>query len=328
MHVSRRCALQFAAASAGSAVFGSLRTWGASVDYPIRPVRLLVGYSAGSNLDILARLIGQWLSERLGQRFVVENRPGAGSNIATEVVVRASADGYTLLMVSAGNAVNATLYSNLSFDFLRDIAPVAGLIRSTNVMVVNPSFPARTLLEFIAFAKANPGTITMASGGIGSGPHLAGEMFKVMAGIQMRHVPYRGSPPALTDLMGGQVHVMFDLIASSIEHIRAGELRALAVTTRSRSQLLPDVPTIAEFVPGYEASGWQGIGAPSKTPVEVVDKLNRQINAALADAQIKARLADIGGTVMAGSPADFGRFLAEETERWGKVIRMAGIQPE
>jgi tripartite-type tricarboxylate transporter receptor subunit TctC len=325
MHLQRRRLLQLAA---GSVVFTSFRTRGATPDYPTRPVRLLVGYSAGSNLDILARLIGQWLSDRLGQPFVVENRPGAGSNIAAEAVVRAPPDGHTLLMVSAGNAVNATLYSKLSFDFLRDITPVAGLIRSANVMVVNPSFPARTVPEFIAFAKANPGTITMASGGIGSGPHMAGEMFKVMAQVQMRHVPYRGSPPALTDLMGGQVHVMFDLMASSIEHVRTGKLRALAVTTASRSQLLPDVPTIAEFVPGYEASGWQGIGAPSNTPVDVVDKLNREINAALANPQMKARLADIGGAVLGGSAADFGKFIADETERWSKVIQMAGIQPE
>jgi tripartite-type tricarboxylate transporter receptor subunit TctC len=328
MPLPRRRVLQLAAAGVGGAVFAPFPGRGASAAYPNRPVRLLVGYSAGSNLDILARLIGQWLSERLGQRFVVENRPGAGSNIATEAVVRAPPDGYTLLMVSAGNAVNATLYSNLSFDFLHDITPIAGLIRSGNVMVVNPSFPARTVPEFIAFAKANPGTITMASGGIGSGPHMAGETFKVMAGIQMRHVPYRGSPPALTDLMGGQVHVMFDLMASSIEQVRAGKLRALAVTTGSRSQLLPDVPTIAEFVPGYEASGWQGIGAPSNTPAEVVHTLNRQINDALADAQVKARLADIGGTVLGGSPAEFGQLISNETERWGKVIRMAGIQPE
>jgi tripartite-type tricarboxylate transporter receptor subunit TctC len=296
--------------------------------YPTRPVRLIVGYSAGSNLDILARLMGQWLSERLGQPFVIENRPGAGSNLAAEAVVRAAPDGYTLLMVSAGNAINATLYDKLAFNFSRDIAPVAGIIRSTNVMVVSPSFPAKSVPEFIAYARANPGKINMASGGNGSMPHVAGELFKVMAGIDMRHVAYRGSPPALADLLGGQVHVMFDLMSSSIEFIRAGKLRALAVTTATRSSVLPDVPAVREFVPGYEASGWQGIGVPRNTPVEIIDRINKEINAALADPRITARLADFGGTTLVLSPAEFGKLIADETGKWRKVVRAANIKAE
>ena len=288
----------------------------------------MVGYSAGSNLDILARLVGSWLSERLGQQFVIENRPGAGSNIATETVVRAPADGYTLLMVSAGNAINATLYENLNFNFIRDITPVAGIMRSTNVMVVASAFPAKTVPEFIAYAKANPGTVNMASGGSGSGPHVAGELFKAMTGIDMRHVPYRGSPQALTDLVGGQVQVMFDLISSSIQLINAGKLRALGVTTASRSTALPDVPTVSEFVPGYEASGWQGIGAPKNTPPEIISRLNTEVNAALADNKLNARLAELGGTMLGGSPAEFGALIADETARWGKVIRDANIRPD
>jgi tripartite-type tricarboxylate transporter receptor subunit TctC len=319
---------QFLHLAAGAAVLPALSRFAWAQTYPARPVRLIVGYTAGSNLDILARLMGQWLAERLGQPFVIENRPGAGSNVATEAVVRAVPDGYTLLMVSAGNAVNATLYDNLNFNFIRDIAPVAGIIRSTNVMEVNPSFPAKTVPEFIAYAKANPGKINMASGGIGSGPHIAGELFKVMTGVDMRHVPYRGSPPALTDLLGGQVQVMFDLMSSSIESIRAGKLRALAVTTATRSAVLPDIPTIGEFVPGYEASGWQGVGAPRNTPIEIVERLNKEINAALADPKMKARLADLGGTVLAGSPAAFGKLIVEETEKWAKVVKFAGLKAD
>jgi tripartite-type tricarboxylate transporter receptor subunit TctC len=320
---------QFLRLAASAMVLPALLGRARAQTYPARPVRLVVGYSAGSNLDILARLMGQWLSNRLGQQFVVENRPGAGSNIATELVVRAPPDGYTLLMVSAGNAINATLYDNLNFNFIRDIAPIAGIIRSTNVMIVNPSFPAKTVPEFIAYAKANPGRVNMASGGAGSGPHIAGELFKAMTGIDMRHVPYRGSPPAITDLIAGQVQVMFDLLSSSIESVKAGKLRALAVTTTARSAALPDIPTVAEFVPGYEASGWQGIGAPGNTPVEIVEKLNKEINAGLADPQINARLVTaLGGSLLGGSPNDFGKLIADETERWSKVIRTANIKPE
>jgi tripartite-type tricarboxylate transporter receptor subunit TctC len=325
MPLARRRFLHLAAATA---VLPTLSHAAAAQTYPTRPVRLVVGYSAGSNLDILGRLMGQWLSERLGQQFVIENRPGAGSNIATETVVRAPPDGYTLLMVSAGNAINATLYDNLNFNFISDIAPVAGIIRSTNVMVVAPSFPAKTIPDFIAYAKANPGKVNMASGGSGSGPHVAGELFKSMTGIDMRHVPYRGSPQALTDIVGGQVQVMFDLVSSSIQLVNAGKLRALGVTTASRSTALPDVPTVGEFVPGYEASGWQGIGAPKNTPAEIISRLNAEINAALADHKIKARLGELGGTVLGGSPGEFGVLIANETARWAKVIRTANIKPD
>ena len=277
--------------------------------------------------DIVARLIGQWLSERLGQPFIIENRPGAGSNIATEAVVRAPPDGYTLLLVGPPNAINATLYDKLNFNFIRDIAPVASIVRVPNVMVVNPSVPAKTVPEFIAYAKANPGKINMASAGIGSSAHVAGELFKMMTGVDMVHVPYRGAAPALTDLLGGQVQVCSPRMPASIEYIKAGKLRALAVTTATRSEALPDVPTVGEFVPGYEASSWYGVGAPKNTPAEIVDKLNKEINAALADPKIKARLADLGGTALAGSPADFGKLIADETEKWGKVIRAANIKP-
>ena len=283
-------------------------------------------FAPGGGADIIARLIGQWLSERLGQPFIIENRPGAGSNIATEAVVHAPADGYTLLLVSPANAINATLYDKLNFNFIRDIAPVAGIIRVPNVMVVNPSVPAKTVPEFIAYAKANPGKLNMASAGIGTAPHVAGELFKMMAGVDMVHVPYRGDGPALTDLIGGQVQVMFAAMPSSIEYIRAGKLRALAVTTATRSEALPDIPTVGDFVPGYEASGWYGIGAPKNTPAEIIDKLNKEINAGLADPKIKARLADLGGTVLPGSPADFGKLIADETEKWAKVIKFAGHQ--
>jgi tripartite-type tricarboxylate transporter receptor subunit TctC len=296
--------------------------------YPTRPVRLVVGGPPAGPNDILARLIGQWLSERLGQPFIIENRPGAGGNIGTEAVVRALPDGYTLWFVSAGNAINATLYENLSFNFIRDIAPVAGIVRGTLVMEVNPSFPARTVPEFIAFAKANPGKIDMASGGNGTPPHVAGELFKMMAGVDMIHVPYRGAGPALTDLLGGQVQVMFDAVVSSIAYIRAGKLRPLAVTTSTRSDVLRDIPTVGDFVPGYEASNWFGLGVPRNTPVEIVDKLNKEINAALADPKLKARLADLGGTVIPGSPADFGKLIADETEKWAKVVKFSGAKPD
>jgi tripartite-type tricarboxylate transporter receptor subunit TctC len=296
--------------------------------YPTRPVRIVVGYPPGGANDILARLMGQWLSERLGQSFVVENRPGAGSNIGTEAVVRASPDGYTLLLVAPANLINTSLYDKLSFNFLRDIAPVAGLIRAPNVMEVHPSFPARTVPEFIAYAKANPGKVNMASSGNGGPPHLTGELFKMMTGVNMVHVPYRGSAPALTDLLGGQVQVMFDGVVSSIEYIRAGKLRALAVTTATRSETLPDIPMMGDFLSGYEASAVQGIGAPRNTPPEIVDKLNKEINVVLTDPKMKARLADLGGTTLAGSPADFGKLIADETDKWAKVVKFSGAKPD
>jgi tripartite-type tricarboxylate transporter receptor subunit TctC len=296
--------------------------------YPTRLVRIIVPTATGSTADILVRLIGQWLSERLGQPFVVENRPGGGTNIGTEAVVRASADGYTLLWAASPNASNATLYDKLNFNFIRDIAPVAGITRVPFVMLVNPSFSAKTVPEFIAHAKANPGMINFASGGTGFASHLAGELFKVMTGVKMVHVPYRGQAPAMTDLLGGQVQVMFDPVVSSIGYIRAGKLRPLAVTTSMRSEALPDLPTVAEFVPGYEASVWFGVGAPKNTPAEIVEKLNKEINAALADPKMKARLADLGATVLPGTPADFARLIADETEKWGNVIRALNIKAE
>ena len=296
--------------------------------YPSRPVRLIVGYAAGGPVDIIARLMGQWLSERLGQQFVVENRPGAGSNIATEAVVRAPADGYTLLHCSSSNAINATLYEKLNFDFMRDIVPVASINRTPGVMEVHPSVAAKTIPEFIAYAKANPGTINMASAGPGSAPHIWGELFKIMAGVDLVQVHYRGSGPALPDLIAGQVQVMFDPVPSSIAHIRAGKLRPLAVTTASRLEVLPDIPTIGEFVPGYEASGWTGIGAPKNTPPDIIETLNREINAALANPNFRARLVDLGAIALAGSSADFKKHIADETAKWAKVIKVAGIKPE
>jgi tripartite-type tricarboxylate transporter receptor subunit TctC len=296
--------------------------------YPTRPVRLIVGFPPGGGNDIVARLMGQWLSERLGQPVIIENRPGAATSIATETVVRAPPDGYTLLFVPPASAINATLYEKLNFNFLRDIAPVAGIIRIPNVMVVNPSFPAKTGPEFIAYAKANPGKINFASPGIGTTVHLSGELFKMMTGIDMVHVPYKGSAPSLTDLFGGQVQVTFATMPSAIEYIRAGRLRALAVTTATRSEELPDIPSVGEFVPGFEVSGWYGMSAPMGTPAEVIDKLNKEINAGLADPELRARLAALGGTVLPGSPADFGKLIADETEKWGKVIRAANIKPE
>jgi tripartite-type tricarboxylate transporter receptor subunit TctC len=289
---------------------------------------MIVGLGTGGAVDIVARLMGQWLSERLGQQFIVENRPGAGTNIATEAVVRAPADGYTLLWVSPPAAINATLYDKLNFNFIRDIAPVASVVRAPWVMEINPSVPAKSVPEFIAYAKANPGKINMATVGIGSGPHLAGELFKMTAGTEIVLVSYRGTGAAFTDLIGGRVQVFFDAIPGSIELIRADKLRALAVTTGTRSEVLPEVPTLGEFLPGYEASFWAGLGSPRNTPAEIIDKLNREIQTALADSKVKARLADLGATVLAGSPADFGKLIADDTEKWGKVVRAANIKPE
>jgi tripartite-type tricarboxylate transporter receptor subunit TctC len=326
MKLPRRRLLHLAAGAA--ALAGGVRVSLAQT-YPARPVRIIVGGPPGGTLDIFARLIGQWLSERLGQPFVVENRAGgAGNTLATDVVVRAAPDGYTLLLVAIANAINATLYEKLTYEFLRDIAPVASLARVPLVMEVNPSVPARTVPEFIAYAKANPGKINMASAGNGTSPHVAGELFKLMTGVELLHVPYRGSPPALTDMLGGQIQVMFDLMPSSLALIRAGRLRALAVTTAARSPALPDVPTVSEFLPGYEASTWQGLGVPARTPTDVIGRLNREINAGLADPRLQARIAETGAVPFAGSPADFGKFMADETEKWGKVVKLAGIKPE
>jgi tripartite-type tricarboxylate transporter receptor subunit TctC len=313
--------------AAGAAALPAVSRIAKAQTYPTRPVRILVGFTPGSGTDILARLIGQWLSERLGQPFVVENRPGGGSNVATEAAVKSSPDGYTLLLVVPANAINATLYEKLDFNFIRDIAPVAGISRVPFVMDVNLSIPAKTVPEFIAYAKANPGKLNMASPGIGTGVHMAGELFKMMTGVDMVHVPYRGGPPAMTDLLGGQVQVMFDTLPASIEQIRAGKVRTLAVTTATRSDALPDIPTVGDFVPGYEASAFFGVGVAKNTPAEIVDKLNKEINAGLADPKIKARLADLGGMVLAGSPADFEKLIAEETEKWGKVVKFSGAKP-
>jgi tripartite-type tricarboxylate transporter receptor subunit TctC len=296
--------------------------------YPSQPVRIIVGFAAGGPNDILARMIGQWLSERLRQPFVIENRPGAASNIATEVVVRAPPDGYTLLLVGSPNAINATLYEKLNFNFVRDVAPVASFMRGALVMVVNPSVPAKTLPEFIAYAKANPGKLSYGSGGVGGITHITPELFKMMAGVDMVHVPYRGVAPATTDLLGGQVQVLFGNPAQSIQYIEAGKLRALAITTAMRSNALPDIPTVGEYVPGYEASSFFGFGAPKNTPAEIIKKVNEEINAGLADPKIKAKLAELDGMALLGSPADFSKLIADETEKWGKVIRAANIKPE
>jgi tripartite-type tricarboxylate transporter receptor subunit TctC len=299
-----------------------------ALDYPTRPVHLIVGYPAGGTTDILARRVGQYLSERLGQQFIIDNRSGAGNNIGTEAVVGAVPDGYTLLLVNPANAINATLYEKLPFNFIRDITPVAGIIRVPNVMEVNPAVPAKTVAEFIAYAKANPGKVNMASSGNGTSIHVSGELFKMMTGVDMLHVPYRGSAPALTDLMGGQVQVLFDNMPSSVEYIKAGKLRPLAVTTAARSDALPGVPTVAETVPGYEASAWFGLGAPRGTPPEIVDTLNAAVNAGLADPKLKTRLADLGGSMLVGTPADFGKIIAEETEKWAKVVKFSGARPD
>jgi tripartite-type tricarboxylate transporter receptor subunit TctC len=323
MKLSRR---QFQHLAAGAAALPIAAGSAAAQAYPSRPVRWLVGYAPGGGNDIVARLMGQWFSDRLGQPFLIENRPGAATNMAAEAVVHAAPDGYTLLLVGQPNAINATLYETLTFNFIRDIAPVAGLMTVPNVMVIHPSFPAQTVLEFIAYAKAEPGKVNMASAGNGSAAHLAGELFNSMAGISMVHVPYRGQAPAIADLLAGQVQVLFATSPASIEYVRTGKLRALAVTTAVRAEALPDLPTVGEFVPGYQASAWYGIGAPRKTPDEIIDRLNKEANAGLADAKLKVRLADLGGTLIPGSPADFGKVIADETEKWGKVIRAANIR--
>jgi tripartite-type tricarboxylate transporter receptor subunit TctC len=314
--------------AAGAAALPAVSRISCAQAYPSRPMRIIVGFAPGGGNDIAARLIAHWLSERLGQQFIVENRPGAGSNIATEAVVRAPADGYALLLVAVANATNATLYDNLNFNFIRDIAPVAGLLRVPNVVEVNPSVAAQTLSEFIADTKANPGKVNMGSGGSGGPVHMTGELFNMMAGLKMLHVPYRGEALALTDLIGGQVQVVFGSVPASIQHIRAGKIRALAVTTSTRSELLPDLPTVADFVPGYESSTWYGIGAPKRTPAEIIERLNVEINAALSDPRLRARLADLGGTAIGGSPADFGRLIAADTVKWAKVVKFANIKPE
>ncbi len=327
MNIARRKFLHLAAGAAAAPA--ALRVGRAqSQIYPNKPVRIIVGFGAGGGSDIVARLLGQWLSERLGQPFVVENRPGASTNIATETVVRAPADGYTLLFVGPSGAINATLYDKLNFNFIRDIAPVAGIYRVPQALVVNPALPARTVPEFIAYAKANPGKINMASTGIGSSPHLAGELFKTLTGIQMVHVPYRGGGAVMTDLIAGQVQIYFGILISSIGYIRTDRLRALAVTTAVRSQALPELPPVSDFVPGYEASAWYGMGVHKNTPADIVDKLSREINAALADTQFKARLVELGGEPMRMSPPDFGKLIAGETEKWAKVIRATGLKAE
>jgi tripartite-type tricarboxylate transporter receptor subunit TctC len=324
MKIRRR---QFLHLAAGAAAVPAVSRIANAQVYPTRTVRLIVGFPAGSRPDLIGRLMGQWLSERLGQPFVIENQPGADSNIATETVVRAKSDGHALLYVTNTNAANATLYAHLQFNFSRDIAPVASTSHGTLVMEISPSFPAKTVPEFIAYAKANPSQIKMASAGNGSMPHMAGELFMMMTGVKLIHVPYRGSSQAITDLLGGKVQVMFDLMSSSIEHIRAGKLRALAVTTATRSEVLPDIPTVGEFVTGYEANTWGGIGAPKNTPVEIIDKLNREVNAALADPVMKMRLADFGSLPAPRTPTEFSKFIADETEKWGKVVRFANLKP-
>jgi tripartite-type tricarboxylate transporter receptor subunit TctC len=326
MKLPRRKFLHLAA---GAAALPAVSRIARAESYPSRPVRIVVGFPPGGPSDIVARLIGQWLSERLGQPFIIENRPGASTNIATEVAVHASADGYTLLLVLPSAAINATLYDNLHFNFMHDIAPIASIMRAPYVLVINPSVPAKTLPEFISYAKANPGKITMASSGIGTGSHVTGELFKIMtADVTMLHVPYRGGAPAITDLLGGQVQAMFESIPSLIGHLQVGRLRALAVTTAVRADVLPDIPPIGDFLPGFEASFWAGLGVAAGTPAEIINKLNGQINAGFADPKMTDRLRDLGGTPLAGSPSDFGKLIANETEKWGKVIRTANIKPE
>jgi tripartite-type tricarboxylate transporter receptor subunit TctC len=325
MNVSRRRLLQLAAAAAA---LPTAHRHARAYAYPTRPVRIIVGFAPGGGTDIMARLIGQWLSERLGRQFIVENRPGAGTNIATETVVNALPDGYTLLLTSLPNASNATLYGNLKFNFVRDITPIAGISRDPFIIAVNPGVPVKTVPEFISYAKANPGKINMASGGIGSGNHIFGALFKMMTDINLVHVPYRGAGPAVVGLLGGQTQVMFVGMPTAIEYVRAGKLRVLAVTTATRTPALPDVPTVDEFVPGYEASFWNGIGAPKNTPPEVIDRLNAEINAATTDPKTRTRFAELGVTALPGSPADFAKLIADETEKWGKVIRAANIKPE
>jgi tripartite-type tricarboxylate transporter receptor subunit TctC len=324
MTIPRRSFLHFVA---GAALAACMRP-ASGQDYPTRIVRLIVPFGPGGAPDILARLIGQWLSERLGQTFVVENRPGASGNLGTQLVIDAPPDGHTLLLVSLANAVNVSLFEHLNFDFARDIAPVAGISQDPNVVVVNPSFPAHTLSEFIAYAKANPGKINMASPGVGTSPHMAGELFKLMTGVDMVHVAYRASPPAITDLLGGQVQVYFSPIAAGIEYVRAGKLRALAVTSAKRAAALPELPSIAEFVPGYDSGAFYGIGAPAKTPAAIIERLNSEIEAGLSDATLKSRMSDLGSVPFLGSPADFGKLMAAETEKWTKVVKFAGIKPQ
>jgi tripartite-type tricarboxylate transporter receptor subunit TctC len=323
MKPSRRKLLHL---GAGAAALAGIPRMASAQSYPSRPVRLMVGFAAGQAIDILARLTGQSLSDRLGQQFIVENRPGAGGNLVTELVVRAAPDGYTFLVVGANNAINASLYDNLNFNVVRDIVPVAGIYRVPQVMVVNPSFPAVTVAEFIAYAKANPGKINFGSAGTGSVAHVTGEFFKMMTGVQMQHIPYRGAPLALTDLIAGQVHVMFDNLPSSIAHIRAGRLRPLGVCSPERLKALPDVPTVAEVVPGFETSAFAGLGAPKGTPADIVDAINKGVNAGLADPALAARIIDLGGTPMPLSPGAFGSFVAEETEKWGKVVKFSGAK--
>ncbi len=325
MRIPRRSFLHLAASVAALPAVSRL-AWAET--YPTHPVRIVVGFAAGSTTDILGRLMAQWLSQRLGQQFIVENRPGAGGNLAAETVVKSTADGYTLLMVPPAVAANATLYPNLNFNFIRDAAPVAGVVRVPNVVEVNPSVPVKTIPELIAYAKTNPGKLSFASAGIGTASHLAGQLFNKMTGVNLQHVPYRGDGPAMVDLIAGQVQVGFATMTASIGHIRAGRLRPLAVTTLQRSDALPDIPTVNEFVPGFEASSWFGVAAPKGTPAEIIERLNREINAGLADTTIKARLADMGGMLLTGSPADFGKLIADETDKWGKVIREAGIKAE
>ena len=319
---------QFLHLAAGAAALPVMSSIARAQAYPIRPVRIIVAAAAGGPTDLVARLIGQWFSDRTGQRFIVENRAGGSNNIGTEAVVRSPADGYTLLLANVVNAINATLFEKLSYDFLRDIAPVASIARVPNVMEVHPSLPVTTVPEFIAYAKANPGKVNMGSAGNGTIGHVSCELFKMMTGVNIVHVPYRGSAPMLTDLLGGQVQVTIDNVAGSIDHIRSSRLRALAVTTAKRWEGLPDIPTVGDFLPGFEASGWYGIGTPSKTPAYIVERLNIETNSALADQKIQARLSDLGFTVLAGSPADFGKLIAEETDKWGKVVRASGAKPE
>jgi tripartite-type tricarboxylate transporter receptor subunit TctC len=325
MKLPRRRFLHLAA---GAAALPALSRVARAQAWPSRPVHIIVGAPPGGGTDTSARLMGQWLSERLGQPFIIENRPGAGGNIAAEAVVRAPPDGYAFLMAGAFNAINATLYDKLNFNFIRDIAPVASVIRVPQVIDVNPSIPARTVPELIAFAKANPGKLSMGSGGIGSPQHVSGELFKMMTGIDMVHVPYRGGAPAIADLLGGQVQVIFDVLSESIGYIREGRLRPLAVTTAVRSEALPDLPTVGDFLPGYEASAWFGVGAPRNTPVAIIETLNKEINAGLADPRIKARFADLGATVFTGSPTDFRTFITDETEKWGKVVKFSGAKAD
>src|SRR5215471_11356603 len=323
--LSRRTFLHL---TAGAAALPAMPRLARAQTYPTRPVRLIVGFDAGGAADILARLMGQWLSERLGQQFVIENRSGASGNIAAEAVVRAAPDGYTLLLPGSTDVINATLYEKLNFNFIRDIAPVASITRAPHVIVVRPSFPAKTVPEFIAFAKANPRKVSMASAGIGTPSHMSGALFKMMAGVEMVHVPYRGAGQALVDLLGGQVQVFFSSLPSSTAYVRTGDLRALGVTTATRSETLPDVSAIGDFLPGYEASGITGLGAPKNTPADIIETLNKEVNAGLGDPKIKARLGDLGATALAGSPADFGKLIADETEKWGKVVKFVGVKRE